>query len=363
MAVYRQVQITYWHDSFVMELTPEEKYFYIYLLTNSETTQSGIFEIPKRIIEMDLGYNRETVNKLIKRFQDYGKILYCEAASEIMILNWMKYNFTNSKNTMCCINKELKSVKNKDFLKILYKKCLDKGYNVEAVFKGIALDIEETVPPIKEADETIQETINQVQSDKAQQDNPSGQPVETSNVESSSMSKSDNFISEQHMSVNNTEENINNNICSEASISRGLEGACKPLGEEETKEKEETKKEASNKQKVIDNNEKDKLQHKCEEESTSKVLLEFDKNIRQATIRDVEKIKAWLKVFEEQVIIQAILEAVKYQAPHTGYVESVIKNWRSLGLFTMEKLKKYRKKSNKQKRNNGCNADAYRYLD
>lgn len=286
MAVYRQVQTNYWHDSFVMELTPEERYFYIYLLTNSETTQSGIFEIHNRMMEMDLGYNRETIEKLIARFEEYGKIMYCGETREIMIINWMKYNFINSRNTILCINKELKEVKNEEFLKTLYKICLNKGYDVEAIFQGIVLNIEE----------------NQ----------------------------------ELHMA---------------------LEGACKDLGEEEAKE--EIQEEASEKEEVIDNNKK----NKSKQENPTKVLEQFNKNIRQITKRDKKKIMCWVKEFEEEVIIQAILEAVKYNAAHIGYIESVLGNWKTLGLFTMEKLKSYRSKGNKEKQDNRCNADAYKYVD
>jgi len=36
MAVYRQVQTAFWQDDFVLQLTPEEKYFYLYLLTKQQ---------------------------------------------------------------------------------------------------------------------------------------------------------------------------------------------------------------------------------------------------------------------------------------------------------------------------------------
>ena len=32
MAKYRQLYTEFWSDSFVLELTPEEKYFYLYLM-------------------------------------------------------------------------------------------------------------------------------------------------------------------------------------------------------------------------------------------------------------------------------------------------------------------------------------------
>ena len=37
MATYRQVHITFWQDPFIEDLEPMEKYFYLYLMTNSKT--------------------------------------------------------------------------------------------------------------------------------------------------------------------------------------------------------------------------------------------------------------------------------------------------------------------------------------
>lgn len=115
MAKYRQVHVEYWQDGFVLDLTPEEKYFYLYLMTNSKTTQCGIYELPKRIIETETGYNRETVEKLLKRFVDYGKILYDESTREVMILNWLKYNRIASPKVISCIQNEISQVKSEEF--------------------------------------------------------------------------------------------------------------------------------------------------------------------------------------------------------------------------------------------------------
>ncbi|EPZ58919.1 putative phage replication protein [[Clostridium] sordellii ATCC 9714] len=87
MAVYRHIHIDFWQDGFVLDLTPEEKYFYMYLMTNSKTSQCGIYELPKRIMETETGYNRETIEKLISRFKEYEKIIYCEETKEIFLLN------------------------------------------------------------------------------------------------------------------------------------------------------------------------------------------------------------------------------------------------------------------------------------
>src|SRR5690606_19231580 len=115
MSKYRQVQVSFWTDAFVLDLTPEEKYFYIYLMTNSKSSQIGIYELPKRIIETETGYNRETVEKLLQRFIDYGKILYHEPTKEIYIINWAKYNWNNSPKVVARVRLELNEVKYEPF--------------------------------------------------------------------------------------------------------------------------------------------------------------------------------------------------------------------------------------------------------
>lgn len=115
MSKYRQVQVSFWTDAFVLELTPEEKYFYIYLMTNSKSSQIGIYELPKRIIETETGYNRETVEKLLSRFIEYDKIRYHEPTKEIYIINWAKYNWNNSPKVVARVQLELNEVKHQPF--------------------------------------------------------------------------------------------------------------------------------------------------------------------------------------------------------------------------------------------------------
>jgi len=115
MAIYRQVYITFWQDPFIMELTPEEKYFYLYLMTNSKTKQCGCYELPKKIMEFETGYNRETVDKLLDRFINYNKIKYDEDTNEILLMNWHKYNNSRSPKIAACIKSEIQDVKSVEF--------------------------------------------------------------------------------------------------------------------------------------------------------------------------------------------------------------------------------------------------------
>lgn len=131
MATYRNIHTSFWHDPFVMNLTPEEKYFFLYLMTNPKTKQTGIYELPKLMIEFDTGYNKETIDKLIDRFIDYGKILYDQKTQEIMIVNWLKYNYSNSPKVLLCIKNEIKEVKSKVLINRFNTVCKEYKYSID----------------------------------------------------------------------------------------------------------------------------------------------------------------------------------------------------------------------------------------
>ncbi len=119
MAVYRQIQITFWQDKFVLKLTPEEKFFYLYLLSNSKTKQCGIYELPFSIVQFETGYNLETVKKLISKFEASDRVVYDYETDEIAILNWRKYNDSSSHKTQVCVMGELANIKSRRLLELM----------------------------------------------------------------------------------------------------------------------------------------------------------------------------------------------------------------------------------------------------
>lgn len=120
MAIFRKIHITYWSDPFISELKQDEKLFYIYLLTNPNTSQCGIYEITKKQISFDLGYTIDRVSILLKYFISKNKIRYNETTFEIAIKNWGKYNDSTSPKVKVLVNKELSKVKDKVLIEYLY---------------------------------------------------------------------------------------------------------------------------------------------------------------------------------------------------------------------------------------------------
>ncbi|WP_394187124.1 DnaD domain-containing protein [Metabacillus halosaccharovorans] len=113
MAKYRMVRVDFWKNPIALEeMTPEDKYFYLYLLTNPNTTQIGIYRMTKKQMAFDLGYSVETVQSLMERFIEHHKLIrYNPITRELAIKNWGKDNLhKGGKPVMDCIKTELKDV-------------------------------------------------------------------------------------------------------------------------------------------------------------------------------------------------------------------------------------------------------------
>ena len=172
MAVYRHIHIDYWQDGFVLDLTPEEKYFYIYLMTNSKTSQCGIYELPKRIIETETGYNRETVDKLLNRFIDYKKIVYCEETRDVFLMNWIKHNKIVSPKVKKCVYEELKKIKSMDMVNLFFKQCEGYGYTLDKSEIKINMGMDRVSIPIPEVESNFEYGYGEKEKEKQKEEEP-----------------------------------------------------------------------------------------------------------------------------------------------------------------------------------------------
>ena len=268
MAKYRNVHTTFWDDGFVLDLTPEEKYFYLYLMTNGNTTQCGIYELPYRVIEMHTGYNRETVQKLLQRFVEYGKITYNESTKEIMLNNWAKYNFINSPKVKKCIEKELLAVKHIPFVRSYLTSLEQLGYRIDTV--SILLDekSEQKVPNTSNGEGSI----------------PYPNPIDT---------------------------------------------PCKDYGEEreeEREEEEEKEGEREEEKKPIGQS----VTPSLIDNDFLSIKNFFDQTIRISNFTDHKKMDNILKLYPDHLlIIEAIKVTADKGKSNMEYVEAILRNWRT----------------------------------
>lgn len=117
MAIYRNVQLNFWTDSKVEDdFTPEDKYFYLYLITNPQTNICGCYQISYAQVTNQTGYNKDTVNRLIERFENVHKVIrFCRETKEILLLNWYRYNWSRSEKTLAGVENVAKHIKTSEF--------------------------------------------------------------------------------------------------------------------------------------------------------------------------------------------------------------------------------------------------------
>ncbi|MBU3217323.1 DnaD domain protein [Clostridium estertheticum] len=321
MAKYRQIYTEFWSDTFVLELDSQEKLFYLYLLTNTKSTQCGIYELSPRLISLETGCDKVLVAELLKKFCDYKKILYSADTNEIMVLNWIKYNVPNNSNVLACIKKEVQKIKSKVLLKILYEKYEAAGLDVNNIFKGflvnvIPTDINDLSPMEQEHSED-------------QSNNIIIKPLDTPLVGATKHMPSNRIRSKEEVVINKEQRIIN---------------------KEEVEEVEATSKES--------------LVTKSEKPAATAVGIKsvikiFEENIHAITPLVYEKILDFTKHVSDEVIIMAIIEAVNYNAKNIKYISKVINSWISEGIKTAKEVVTYQKKWNSNKSSSSINSGSH----
>ena len=108
------------------DFTPEDRYFYLYLLTNPHTNLCGCYEVSVKQMSDELGYSKETVEKLMNRFENIHKqIIYDVQTKEMLIFNWNKYNWSKSPQFHKALNAEMGKIKSDKFREYLISRMND----------------------------------------------------------------------------------------------------------------------------------------------------------------------------------------------------------------------------------------------
>ena len=138
MGIKRIVDTDFWTDDKVMmEFSPEDRLFMLYLLTNPHTTQLGVYKILPKQMAFELGYSSDTINVLLDRFENkYGMIIYSADTGEIAVKNFLCHSIIKGgKPVEDCIEREIRQVKNKQLVRIVFTHISQKGNLNQTVSK------------------------------------------------------------------------------------------------------------------------------------------------------------------------------------------------------------------------------------
>lgn len=159
MAKYRQVHITFWQDPFIEELSPLQKYFYLYLMTNSKTTQCGCYEISMKLIKYETGLKEQQIYEFIKLLEENHKIAFNKINNEFLILNWLKHNSFKSPKVLSCIKKEINLIKTE-----VFKDSIEDILNGETPIDRLSKTIDTS--PQQEQEEEREQEVNKKKKEK-----------------------------------------------------------------------------------------------------------------------------------------------------------------------------------------------------
>lgn len=95
MAKQRYINTKLWSDDWVSNLDPVEKLLFIYLLTNERTNICGVYELPLKYMSVETGIEKDMVEKIIKRFEKDGKVIYNNGWA--IIANFIEHQAINPK--------------------------------------------------------------------------------------------------------------------------------------------------------------------------------------------------------------------------------------------------------------------------
>lgn len=164
--LFRIVRNSFWTDLLVLEkFSPEDKFFWIYVLTNPRTTQLGIYEFSISDASKHLGYTKDTVKILLDRFQNtYNVLRYSEITSEVAIKNYLRHSIvTGGKPVMDCLMKEARKVKDTSLFSYVFdnlKQYNDLNKTVLEFMDSFDLSLDERKEPKKdESGYTVEERL------------------------------------------------------------------------------------------------------------------------------------------------------------------------------------------------------------
>jgi hypothetical protein len=116
---YRKIHDKFWTDPDMEELTPEQKYFYLYLMTNPRVNQIGLYEFSIKHACLETGYNEDTVKKLLDSFEEIEKIKRSDETRELLVIKFWYHNQSKSPKVMSHVRELLNTVKDRQLIQYI----------------------------------------------------------------------------------------------------------------------------------------------------------------------------------------------------------------------------------------------------
>ncbi len=142
MKEFTKIERSFWETDEARDMTPEEKYFWMYLQTNANVNALGCYPFRMRKAMDETGYNKDTIEKLLDRMEGLELIRFSRKTMEVFLLNFPAISWSRKTVTKRAMMGDLKEIKS-DMLKELLNRMLAReGFFAEEP-EGTAEDSEE----------------------------------------------------------------------------------------------------------------------------------------------------------------------------------------------------------------------------
>lgn len=112
---FRVVNQAFWDDAKVLEdYSVEDKYFWLYLLTNPQANYLGVYQLPLKISAVQLGWSTDQIRVMLDRFENkYHKVKFDRENQEIAIGEYLYHGIVKGgKPVLDAIKRDINSIKN-----------------------------------------------------------------------------------------------------------------------------------------------------------------------------------------------------------------------------------------------------------
>ena len=106
MADWRYFEPAFWHDDYIMNLNYKEKFVYSYLFTNTYCNQAGVYNLPLKLVCIELDLPQEEIEQILRKFETDGKIEMFDGL--IWVKNFLKHQPHQNPSVWQRIIKDLK---------------------------------------------------------------------------------------------------------------------------------------------------------------------------------------------------------------------------------------------------------------
>ena len=122
----RLIDTELWNNEQIVEdFTSDDKYFWLYLLTNPHGSICGVMKYAPAIMGRDMGLHKDTIENLVYRFENnYKLIVVDKETKELLILNWYKWNWSTSDKLLQSVFNSKETIKS-EYIKNLVQERID----------------------------------------------------------------------------------------------------------------------------------------------------------------------------------------------------------------------------------------------